>query len=471
MDFLCGFGLGRISLVDVNAAADSSALLREFAEHRSETAFADLVHRHLDLVYSVAVRRCGGGTALAEEVCQLVFIDLARKAGRMPVDLSVAGWLHQHACFVASNQLRAEIRRRRREEIAMQLQTLADDTDWSRIAPLLDDALLELAAADRDPLVQRFFGQRSFAQIGTDLGLSENAARMRVDRALDKLGARLAKRGVTSTATALATVLAGSAVTAAPPTLAATITTAALAAAVTATSTLGLLSLMASTKMKTLLAAAALTAAGTALLLQQRSLHELRSESDRLREDLTALRSLERSEPVTAPGPQGNPAELLRLRGLVSQLQRDKDELAGQLKRHPVGGPGNLADTNETGFESAQFQELGAATPDTAAQSFMRALMEADGARFADLLDVEVTPPEGTAFDRKAEFERVAKEMKGRLLAERAQIGRLKSVQEISDRSALVRFEMDEAGKPGDFVIELRKHGDSWKVMPLGKRP
>ena len=146
----------------------------------------------------------------------MVFIDLARKAAALPAQLSVAGWLHQHACFVAAKQLRAESRRHRREEIAMQLRTLADETDWSRLAPVLDDALLDLAAADRDPLVQRYFGQRSFAEIGLGLGLGlgENAARMRVDRALDKLRARLAKRGVTSTATALATALAGQAIAA-----------------------------------------------------------------------------------------------------------------------------------------------------------------------------------------------------------------------------------------------------------------
>ncbi len=259
----------------------------------------------------------------------MVFIDLARKAAALPAQLSVAGWLHQHACFVAAKQLRAESRRHRREEIAMQLRTLVDDTDWSRLAPVLDDALLDLAAADRDPLVQRFFGQRSFAEIGLGLGLGENAARMRVDRALDKLRARLAKRGVTSTASALAVALAGPAITAAPATLAATITTVALAAAATS-STFGLLSLMASTKLKITAAIILAATIVTSFVVQNRALRLQRAENAKLLE--RAARSADQPGlSRSAPGSDNDELarlraghnELLRLRGEISRLRSE----------------------------------------------------------------------------------------------------------------------------------------------------
>jgi len=314
----------------VNAAADSAALLREFAEHRSETAFAALVRGHLDLVYSVALRRCGGGTALAEEVCQLVFIDLARKAATLPARLSVAGWLHQHACFVAAKQLRAESRRHRREEIAMQLRTLADETDWSRLAPVLDDALLDLAAADRDPLVQRYFGQRSFAEIGLGLGLGENAARMRVDRALDKLRARLAKRGVTSTASALATALAGQAIAAAPDALAAKLTLAALSATATTTSTFGLLTLMASTPSKITAGAAGIVILATAFSTQHLRAARLIEEKtalarrlDGIADELASARLVSKHRSEELAKLRTVQPELLRLRGEVARLHRE----------------------------------------------------------------------------------------------------------------------------------------------------
>lgn len=307
-------------------AAASNALFREFAEHRSETALANLVRDHLDLVYSVALRRCGGQTGLAEDICQAVFTDFARKARTLPADVVVAGWLYQHASFVAATTLRAEDRRRRRERIAMQLRSLADDTDWSRLAPLLDDALIELDPSDRDPVVLRYLEQRPLAEVGLRLGLSENTARMRVDRALDKLRAKLAKRGVTSTASALAAALAGPAVTAAPATLGATVTTAALAAAATTTSTVGILTLMASTKLKLSMAAILAAVTATAFLLQQRTADGLRAENvglhtrvGQLSESAEAMRKTAARKAVELANIAEASAELARLRTEVAR--------------------------------------------------------------------------------------------------------------------------------------------------------
>lgn len=313
----------------MNTAADSALLLQEFAEHRSETAFAALVGLHLNLVYSAALRRCGGQTGLAEEVCQTVFVDLARKAQALPADRPVAGWLYQHACFVAATTLRSERRRQRREEIAMQLQSVTDNPDWSHLAPVLDDAMLELSAPDRDALVQRFFEQRQFADLGARLGLNENAARMRVERALDRLRARLAKRGITSTASALALALGGPAVVAAPAGLAANIAAGAVAAGALTASTFGLLSFMASTKLKVGAVVVGFGLLGTALLVQQQGLQRLRAERTALAARLAAqsaalrdarqLAARQDAERVTSNDSQ---AELLRLRGEVARLRR-----------------------------------------------------------------------------------------------------------------------------------------------------
>ena len=327
-DFLCDFWGRRLSLVKVDHAADSNAMLREFVAHRSEAAFAGLVRNHLDLVYSVALRRCGGQTGLAQDISQTVFTDFARKACTLPADIIVAGWLYQHASFVAATALRAEDRRRLREEIAMQLQSLADDTDWPRLAPLLDDALLELDRSDRDPIVLRYLDQRPLAEVGSRLGLSENAARMRVERALGKLRAKLAKRGVTSTTSALAVALTGQAVTAAPTALATAITSVALAAAVagTTTSTVGFLALMASTKLKITGVAVLAATIVTSFLVQHRSLQAQSAENAQLRARL--------SQPAAdQPGPSvpatvGDNAELTRLRAEHNELLQLRGEVA-----------------------------------------------------------------------------------------------------------------------------------------------
>jgi hypothetical protein len=124
------------------------------------------------------------------------------------------------------------------------------EADWSRLAPVLDEAMHELAEADRIALLLRHFQQRPVAEVGARLGLGENAARMRVERALDRLRGRLAKRGITSTGSALALALGGPAVVAAPAGLATNIAAGAVAAGALTASTFGLLSFMASTKLK-----------------------------------------------------------------------------------------------------------------------------------------------------------------------------------------------------------------------------
>src|SRR5438094_535008 len=101
---------------------DDGALLREYARCGSETAFAEVVRRHLDLVYSTALRGVGGDQHLAEDVSQSVFIDLARKAAGLTGRSVLTGWLYTSTCFAAAKMVRAERRRDAREREAHSMQ-------------------------------------------------------------------------------------------------------------------------------------------------------------------------------------------------------------------------------------------------------------------------------------------------------------------------------------------------------------
>src|SRR5580704_10249148 len=107
-------------------------LLRQYADRNSDTAFEALVSRHVNLVYSAALRKTGNLHA-AEEITQAVFIILAQKAGRIPNKTILPSWLYQTARLTAANFLKREIRRVRREQEAyMQTEphTTPSDDAW-----------------------------------------------------------------------------------------------------------------------------------------------------------------------------------------------------------------------------------------------------------------------------------------------------------------------------------------------------
>ena len=262
---------------------DDSALLREYATERSELAFASLVQRHIHFVYSSALRQVRNAQ-MAEEVTQAVFIILARKAGRIRQGTVLAGWFFNTARFVAAAELRAAARRHKHEQEAGMESSLHETTtgaSWEQIAPFLDEALAQLSEKDRQAVLLRFFEEKSFLEVGEKMGANEDAARMRVARALKSLRGFFLKRGLTLSIAALATVLSANAVQAAPASLVAAVAaTAALqgAAATASTATLikGALKLMAYAKLKTTVAVGLgiLLAAGTTAVTVQKVLEQ-----------------------------------------------------------------------------------------------------------------------------------------------------------------------------------------------------
>src|ERR1051325_2816130 len=228
-------------------------LLQRYAQSRCEASFTELVKRYVDLVYSAALRQVGGDAHLAHDVTQSVFIDLARKADALSARTVLAGWLYTSTHYAAAKIVRTEQRWRQREQKANSMRETSDvsavEPSWEELRPVIDAAMLDLNKDDRDAVLLRYFERRQLGEVGAKLGVSEEAARKRVDRALEKLRGLLARRGVTSASTALIIVLGTHTVTGAPAGMAASIAGAAIAStAITTGGTLTILKLMAMSK-------------------------------------------------------------------------------------------------------------------------------------------------------------------------------------------------------------------------------
>jgi len=324
---------------------DDQTLLAEYVQTGSDAAFRGLVIRYVDLVYSTALRLVGGDTHRAEDVAQAVFADLARMARALPKDVKLGGWLHRDTCFVASKLMRGERRRQSRERQAVEMNALQNDSgpDFSLVAPILDEAINELGEADRTAILLRFFEQQNFRSVGQALGSNEDAARMRVTRALDKLHDLLKRRGVTTSAATLSVVLSANIVQAAPVGLAAAISTAATlagtttAALATATKTIAM-----TTFQKTLITSVIVAGVATTLVIQYQSQVSLREQNQSLRKQIAQLQTdnenlsgrlahADRSLVLKLPAPQmqttapSTPSEDLQATTLFAKLNGLRD--------------------------------------------------------------------------------------------------------------------------------------------------
>lgn len=211
-------------------------LIALFTKQGDQAAFARLVDRYVDVAYAAAITYLGKDD-LARDACQLTFVELARKAASLSANVKFGGWVYTTSRNISRKIQRGEMRRLKREQDyadQMKLQN-SPEVDWTRLTPEIHSALDQLKPADRDSIILRYFQHKSLSETGAALGLSADAARMRLNRALERLNKQLAHKGITSTATALAAALPVHAASMAPAGLAKSISVTALASAGTAT--------------------------------------------------------------------------------------------------------------------------------------------------------------------------------------------------------------------------------------------
>lgn len=313
-------------------AAQDHELLRRYASEKAEDAFNALVSRYGRLVYSAALRQVGEPNA-AQDVAQSVFVLLARKATSLPQNIVLSGWLYRATGLVAADARRAEIRRRKREEIAMEMFTDSKErAPWNEIQEVLDQAMHDLGKQERDFVLLRYFENRSLREIGEIMGVSDDAAQKRVSRALERLRGSLAKRGSKISATALGAALVSYSCSATP------ISAISAASLINTTVTLSVFSklsidFMAMTKLKVAAVVVAIAAAVSApTVTQQRVIHELRSENQKLTSTIDQLKA----EPAVNARPQITDEELRRLREDAAEVHRLRAQLAALAKTQPA---------------------------------------------------------------------------------------------------------------------------------------
>jgi RNA polymerase sigma factor (sigma-70 family) len=463
---------------------DSQQLLAEYARNGSDAAFRELVTRYVDLVYSTALRLVEGDTHRAEDVAQTVFVDLARLARTLSHEVMPGGWLHRHTCFVAANTMRGERRRQSRERQAVEMNVLQTNSraDLSQIAPLLDEAINELGEADRTAILLRFFEQHDFRSVGQVLGSNEDAARMRVTRALEKLETLLKRRGITASSGALAVVLGTNAVQAAPVALAASVSAAALASAASGGGlTLALINFMAITKLKIAVGAVVVAGIGTTVVLQHQTQAGLRAENEVLKARISqsAARVDENQRLSNLPAPADTAAsqleELLRLRREAALLreqkqERDKSQTESRRSRSQPGGSnaGSLSPNERwpnviRDLPKESWTYAGYADPDTAFQSFLWASNSKDAEAILNSCVPEVRQEAKTKQEQAKMVEIIS-----------GNVSRWKGVQVLekqtpaNDQVHLVVDILNVDGRDSIIKMKLRRVGNEWKFAGEG---
>jgi RNA polymerase sigma factor (sigma-70 family) len=370
---------------------EDSQLLAQYVQTRSESAFTEIVSRHIRLVYSAAVRLLGGNQNLAEDVVQIVFSDLARKAHRIPRGAVLSGWLYQHASFTSLKLLRTERRRSRREREAWDMIGSSDENDWIRIVPIVDEILQKLASKDRDALLLRFFENQDFRAIGKTIGATQDAARKRVSRALEEVRRLLVQRGVTVSTAALGAYLSTNALAVVPSGLIASTASASVAAAVSsAPSILNLLNFMTMTKSKIALVTIVVAAGiGTPLVLQQQTVNQLRQDNATLRATPVITPAAPQADTSNAEPalPSEQFIELLRLRNEVAMLRRLSNQWQQTLKT-PIATPHAQRPDPQlaTPIANEHWADVGTRTPEAAAQTLLFALKSKNANRVSEVL-------------------------------------------------------------------------------------
>ena len=372
----------------MNSRTDQE-LLEEYSTRCSEAAFAELVRRHVDLVYSAALRMVCDAH-LAEDVTQGAFVALAQSATGLSDRAVLSGWLHRTAQNLAANVVRTDVRRRAREQEAAAMNELlsADaDASWENIAPHLDAALGELAETDRDALLLRYFEKKSAAEMATLLGISDEAAQKRVSRAVERLRDLLTKRGATVGASGLVILISTHAVLVAPAGLSAAIAAATVGALTTAAVTQATVVTMnwINAKSAAALVAAALMAGTGTYFVQERRVTDGEARARQMLEQQNQL-ALARDEALAAARTNTQDAErarqdasdLARLRNEVTQLRQ---QLAARKTPTPPPvslpreAPQAVAHPPGSYIPKEQMAHVGFATPEAAIETITFVMM------------------------------------------------------------------------------------------------
>ncbi len=315
--------------------ATDQELIQRFARSGEDDAFGVLVRRHVDFVFSAA-RRLLVDQHLSEDVTQQVFLALASQAGavrkRLEAGTPLSGWLHVTTRNLAAKTIRGRERRAAREQEAMSMHEIAtggDEPAWRQIAPHIDEALAELAEQDRDALLLRYFERIPAREIGLRFGIGEEAAQKRVARALDRLRGIFLARGLAVPSSTLAGAIVANAVQPAPAALVSAIAAHGLAVSAGAGAGLALLQLMSMTKMQVSVAALVIGGLIGTVAVQRHENRRLRAEVVKLGTETPVVEAA----PSAPPPADTSTDEVVRLRGEVAKLLRERTEMIAMVGR------------------------------------------------------------------------------------------------------------------------------------------
>lgn len=389
---------------------NDNELLQGYCEDGDEAAFAQIVERHLALVYSVALR-VTVDPHLAEDATQATFAALAKEASQLVARPVLTSWLHRTAFNQAANIVRSETRRRARELEAVTMQSNQPDDNgrWGEIAPLLDAALDKLADADRCLLLLRYFEKKTGREIAAALNLSEPAAHKRVNRALLRLRRLLAPANVS--AAGLAALLSAEAIVTAPVALSATVAAVAIGNSAAGAAGVTTLQTMAMSKLK-IAVVSAFFCAGVAgpIILQHQALKQLRQTNHSLQAQLHQAEAIRTEKEALSrqladarakeSASKTQLSELQRLRGEVGLLRRESQELARLRSASPAGGASGPPEPDSY-IPSTAWANVGAEKPESAIQTFFWAAKQGDTNVFSGLLRWRRDPaiPDSKALD------------------------------------------------------------------------
>jgi len=460
-------------------------LLSRYAETQSDDAFAELVRRHINLVYSAAMRQVNGDSHLAQDVAQTVFTELARKAAALSGRQLLSGWLYTCTHFTAAKAVRKEFRRRTHEREAHAMHELchspASDVDWENIRPVLDKEMHKLKESDRDVILMRYFENRQLADIGEKLGLSEDAARKRVERALEKLRAFLSKSGVT--AAALAAALSANAVQVAPVGLAASLASASLAGTAAGVGvTFTFVKLVTMTKLQSAIVGAVVIAGvATPLVIQQQSklreenqaLHKQTEQLAQIQADNDRLSNLLASADSSQKLASNQLSELLRLRGEVgglrsqtneiNKLQAENQRLRSSLAAGSTAKRANQTASTDEALPKESWAFVGYADPESAFQSTVWAASHGEVKSF--LAGLSPDAPEFRDAQGKTEDEIAARWTRE---FDRVTGFRIIGKEPVSNDEVILTVHAEGIDELGKF--KLQRVGSDWKFAGPVKR-